>query len=116
MDGLKLENDAQEKEQGNLLESIFNTERDVHAANNDLAAVRHDVSAVDSQNMALRKECEHLEAMIHDQKEVNHANYGELCRLRDVSYQLDKDIDQMSKQVNVMRMDLENNDQRLATM
>lgn len=67
-------------------------------------------------NLNVRKEIEHVETMVADQKEVNHSNYGELCRLRDGSYALDRDIDSLSKTVNVMRADLENNDQRLATM
>ena len=115
-DGLKAENDAVEKEQGELLEQVFNTETEVHRANQELASTRHDVSACDSANLNLRKEIEHVEALVHDQKEVNHANYGELCRLRDASYGLDRDIDHLRKTVSVARADLENNDNRLATM
>lgn len=78
--------------------------------------LRHQVSSIDMVNLNSRKEIQHVETLIADQKEVNHNNYGELCRLRDNSYSLDRDIDSLIKTVTVMRADLENNDQRLATM
>ena len=67
-------------------------------------------------NLNLRKEIEHVEMMVADQKEISHAHYGELVRLRDASYALDRDCEQLRKTYNVLRADLENNDQRLLTM
>jgi hypothetical protein len=40
-----------------------------------------------------RKENEHIENLIQDQKEVNHQNYTEIVRLKDIEYENDKNLD-----------------------
>lgn len=63
-----------------------------------------------------RKDNEHIEGLIVAQKDVNHQNYQEIVKLKDYSYDLDKELDSINKQVNVLHADLENNDQRIHTM
>lgn len=116
LDHLRAENDAVEKEQVSLLESIAVTERDNFTAMHELCDLRNHLASVDSANLSLRKDIEHFEHLCHDQKEVNHANYGELTRLRDISYNIDKDIDGLHKRCSILRADLENNDQRIGSM
>lgn len=43
--------------------------------------------------MNLRKEIEYQEKLVCEQKEINHNNYVELTRLRDITFNLDKDLD-----------------------
>ena len=116
LDHLKAENDAVEQQQVQLLETINVTERDNFTAMHELADLRNQICSVDSANLAARKDIEHFEHLCNDQKEVNHANYGELTRLRDVTYQLDKEMDALHKQCSIFRADLENNDQRIGSM
>ena len=116
LDHLKVNTAEVEKEQVELLNQISMTERDVQAANNELVGMRHECSAVDATNLNERKEISHLDSLCADQKEVNHANYGELCRMKDISYNLDRDIATSVKNVNVLRADLDNNDQRINSL
>ena len=116
LDGLKQENQGVEKEQIDVLDLIVGAEKEVQAANNELVDLRHQVSSIDMVNLNVRKEIDHCEAMVCDQKEVNHQNYGELTRLRDASYQMDREIDSLAKTAAVMRSDLENNEQRISHM
>lgn len=86
-----------------ILDQIAFAERDVQAANNELIDLRHQVSSVDMMNLNTRKEIDHHECMICDSKEMNHHNYGEICKLKDASYQMDREISSTVKTVNDMR-------------
>jgi len=42
--------------------------------------------------------------------------YGELTKLRDVSFQLDKEIDNQHKRLHCMRNEAENNEKRIVSI
>jgi hypothetical protein len=44
-------------------------------------------------NMNLRKEIEYQEKLVCEQKDICHHQYTELARLRDISFNLDKDLE-----------------------
>ena len=56
---MKAENLGVEDEQVKVIELIAVTERDVAAASNELADVRHECSTVDMANLNHRKDVEH---------------------------------------------------------
>lgn len=60
----------------------------------------------------MRKEVEYSERMVNEQKSTSQAHYQELARLRDVQFGLDKELDHLHKRVQILRSEIENNDQR----
>lgn len=66
--------------------------------------------------MNLRKEIEHQEGMLNHEKEVSHNYYNELTRLRDISFNLDKDIDAQQKRIDFLRSEADNNEQRIMSI
>ena len=67
-------------------------------------------------NMNLRKEIEYQEKLVCEQKDICHNQYGELARLRDISFNLDKDIDAQKKRIDILRTEIDNNESRLASI
>ena len=110
LDQLKEENANVEQEQIKVLEFITVTEKDVATASHELADVRNQCSAEDVNNLNLRKDVEHNEALLNEQKDIQHANYAELCRLRDISFNWDKDIEAQRKRIDILRAEADNND------
>ena len=63
-----------------------------------------------------RKDVEHQERLVAEQKEIQAANYAELTRLRDVSFNLDKDIDAQRKRIDMLHAEYDNNEHRIASI
>lgn len=76
-----------------VLDQINMVEQQVWGSTQETAQLRNEVSAIDAQNLNVRKEIEHLEAQLAGAKECQHEQYCELARLRDIAYACDKDID-----------------------
>ena len=110
LDLLKAENLQVEDEQMKVIEQIAVTERDVVEASRELSDVRNEVSQVDAANLNLRKDIEHQESMVNHEKEVSHSYYTELTRLRDISFNLDKDIDAQQKRIEDCESSLSGSD------
>jgi chromosome segregation ATPase len=51
-----------------------------------------------------------------EQKEISHAHYKDLTNLREVQFNLDKEIDVTSKRYSILRSEIENNEQRIASI
>ena len=54
--------------------------------------------------------------MLNDEKEVSSKNYQELTRLRDISFNLDKDLEAQHKRIDILRVEIDNNEQRIASI
>ena len=67
----------------------------------------------DADNLNCRKEIEHQEALVAEQKDVQHCQYNELCRLRDITFNLDKDLEAQRKRIDILRSEADNNEQRI---
>lgn len=50
------------------------------------------------------------------EKEVSNRHYQELSRLREISFNLDKDIDAQKKRIDILRSEAENNEQRILSI
>ena len=96
-----------------LMETIAVTENDICTASLEMADLRAACSSKDLENLNIRKEIEFHEKLVGEQKEIAHQNYGELTRLRDVSYQLDKELDSMRKRFSILKSEMENNEHRV---
>lgn len=116
LDLLKAENLQVEDEQMKVIEQIAVTERDVVEASRELSDVRNEVSQVDAANLNLRKDIEHQESMVNHEKEVSHNYYTELTRLRDISFNLDKDIDAQQKRIDILKNEADHNEQRIMSI
>jgi hypothetical protein len=113
LDQLKHENGNVEGEQVKVIEFVAVTERDVGDASRELADLRNQCSHHDADNLNCRKEIEHQEALVAEQKDVQHCQYNELCRLRDISFNLDKDLEAQRKRIDILRSEADNNEQRI---
>jgi hypothetical protein len=60
--------------------------------------------------MSLREEIGYSESLVVEQKEISHHNYKDLNQVREVSIDLDKDLDNQSKRISILRTEIENND------
>jgi len=58
----------------------------------------------------LRKDIEYQERLVSEQKDLGHANYKELTRLREIGLNLDKELDNQHKRISILRTEIENND------
>lgn len=67
-------------------------------------------------NLNHRKDVEHQERLVAEQKDISAANYAELTRLRDVSFNLDKDIDAQKKRIDMLHAEFDNNEHRIASV
>lgn len=67
-------------------------------------------------NLNHRKDIEHQERLVAEQKDIQAANYTELTRLRDISFNLDKDIDAQKKRVDMLHAEVDNNEHRIASI
>ena len=92
------------------------TEHDVAAASNELADLRHQCSQEDMTNLNHRKDIEHQERLVAEQKDIQATNYTELTRLRDISFNLDKDLDAQKKRVDMLHAEVDNNEHRIASI
>ena len=54
--------------------------------------------------------------MVMQEKEVSNRHYQELSRLREISFNLDKDIDAQKKRIDILRSEAENNEQRILSI
>ena len=99
-----------EDEQFRLIEQIAVTERDCANANHELAEIRHHCTSQDLANLNLRKEVDYNEKLLNEQKEINHQNYSELTRAKEIQFNLDKDIDAQRKRIDILRTEIENNE------
>lgn len=63
--------------------------------------------------MNLKKDVDHNENMMAEAKEVSHREYTELTRLKEISFNLDKDLDAQKKRVDYLSAEAENNDHRI---
>ena len=80
-----------------LLQSCAQVDADTAAATDEVAQLRNAFNHEDVLSLNNRKENEHLEGLIADQKEVNHQNYSEIVRLKDIAYDHDKELDGLTK-------------------
>lgn len=110
LDVLRADNDNVEDEQFKLIEQIGLTERDVLEANGNIANLRMECSQVDSSNLNLRKDIEFTETRLNEDKDLSNKNYQELNRLREISYNLDKDLEAQSKRIEILRVEIDNNE------
>lgn len=93
LDGLKVEDHQVEEEQIRLLETITVHERDVMTCSSQLCTLRQQVSIADQSNLSLREEIGYTDSLLIEQKEISHQNYKDLTQVREVSIDLDKDLD-----------------------
>ena len=112
LDQLKLENQQCEEEQIRILETIGVTEKDVYQASMELSDTRTASTQHDSVNLNLKKEIDYEQQLVNEQKELSNKNYQELSRLREIMYNLDKDLEAKSKRIEILRREIENNGQR----
>lgn len=112
LDQVKLENQQCDEEQVRLLETIGVTENDVYQASMELSDTRTAATQHDSVNLNLKKEIDYEQQLVNEQKELSNRNYQELSRLREIMYNLDKDLEAKSKRIEILRREVENNGQR----
>lgn len=96
-----------------LIDQIGVTDREVMLASGELGEYRQQCSAQDMANLNLKKEIEYQERLVNEQKDISHAHYQELGRLRDIGLKLDLDIDGLRKRLHILRTECDNNDQRI---
>lgn len=116
LDQSRHENMNTEDEQIRLMEQIAVTERDVAASNGELAELRNACSSHDMANLNLRKECEYTDKLVMEQKDVNSRNFQELTRLKEVLFNLEKDCEAQQKRVEILHVEVNNNEQRTASI
>jgi chromosome segregation ATPase len=64
----------------------------------------------------VRKEIDYNDKLLTDEKEASSKHYQELTRLRDISFNLDKDLEAQHKRIDILRVEIDNNEQRIASI
>jgi len=90
------------------------TESEYIAKSSELNSLRQQSSIEDQGNLNLRKEIEYQDRLLAEQKEISHAHYQELTKLREIQFNIDKDIDVTQKRYSILKSEIENNEQRIA--
>lgn len=67
----------------------------------------------DQKNLNLRKEIEHTERLVAEQKDIQHQNCTQLLNLRDHQMKLDKELDMLHKKIGIHHTEMDNNEQRI---
>lgn len=114
LDVVKSENLQAEDEQIKLLEMVAVTESEYIAKSSELNSLRQQSSIEDQANLNLRKEIEYQDRLLAEQKEISHSHYQELTKLREIQFNIDKDIDVTQKRYSILKSEIENNEQRIA--
>lgn len=114
LDLVKADNLQAEDEQIKLLEMVAVTESEYIAKSSELNSLRQQASIEDQANLNLRKEIEYQDRLLAEQKEISHAHYQELTKLREIQFNIDKDIDVTQKRYSILKSEIENNEQRIA--
>jgi len=94
---VKQDNAVAEDEQIKLLEMVAVTESEYIAKSSELNSLRQQASIEDQANLNLRKEIEYQDRLLAEQKEISHSHYQELTKLREIQFNIDKDIDVTQK-------------------
>ena len=92
------------------------TESEYISKSSELNGLRQQSSIEDQGNLNLRKEIEYQDRLLVEQKEISHAHYKDLTHLREVQFNLDKEIDVTSKRYSILKTEIENNEQRIASI
>jgi len=79
----------------------------------ELNGLRQQSSIDDQANLNLRKEIQYQDTLLVEQKEISHSHYKDLTNLREIQFNLDKEIDVTSKRYQILRTEIENNEQRI---
>ena len=78
--------------------------------------MRQQASSKDQVNLNLRKEIEYHEGMVREQKDIHHHNYNEILKLKDVSCNLDKEVDGQMNRLRILETEQDNNSQRTISL
>jgi hypothetical protein len=113
---VKSENLQAEDEQIKLLEMVAVTESEYIAKSSELNSLRQQSSIEDQSNLNLRKEIEFQDRLLAEQKEISHAHYQELTKLRDIQMNIDKDIQTTQARYNMLKTEITQNEQRISTI